>query len=75
MVAEEVGPATTDSIIQLLAHVIGIVGNGQLYVILLPVERGMDIDPLLLMLSFCYFIISYRAELFLFLAIHKSVPI
>ena len=41
MVTEEVGPATTDGIIQFLAHGIGIVGNGQLYVILLPVERGM----------------------------------
>ena len=49
MVAEEVSLAATDGIIQFLAHVIGIVGNGQLNVILLPVERGMDLEPLLLM--------------------------
>ena len=49
VVAEEVGPAATDGIIQFLTHVIGIVRNGQFYVILLPVERGMNIDALLLM--------------------------
>ena len=41
MVAEKVSPSATDGIIQFLAHVVGIVRNGQLYVILLPVERGM----------------------------------
>ena len=49
VVTKEVSPATTDGIIQFLAHVIGIVRNGQLYIILLPVERGMNIDALFLM--------------------------
>ena len=47
MVAEEVSSATTDGIIQFLAHVIGVVRNSHLNVILLPVERGMNINALL----------------------------
>ena len=49
MVAQEVGTATTDGIIQIRTHFVGIGGNGHLDVILLPVECGMHIDALLLM--------------------------
>ena len=43
-----VGLAARDGRVQFSTHVIGIRGDGDLYVILLPVERGVGIDALLL---------------------------
>ena len=40
--------AARDGRVQFSTHVIGIRGDGDLYVILLPVERGVGIDALLL---------------------------
>ena len=49
VVSQEVSSATRNNIKQFLAHFICIRGNGNLNVIFLPVERSMNIDPLLLM--------------------------
>ena len=54
MVTEEISPAIGYGLIEFLAHIVHIAANGQLDVILLPVEGGMDIDVPLLMQKAIY---------------------
>ena len=49
VVSEEVGGAGGEGGIEFGAHVVDIAGNGELDVVLLPVEGGMDIHIPLLM--------------------------
>ena len=48
MVFQEVGLSVGYGLIEFLAHIVHIAANGQLDVVFLPVDGGMDIDALLL---------------------------
>ena len=48
MVFQKVGLSVGYGLIEFLAHIVHIAANGQLDVVFLPVDGGMDIDALLL---------------------------
>ena len=54
MISQEISPAVGYGFIEFLAHIVHITANGQLDVILLPVEGRMDIDvPFLMQEAIC----------------------